>query len=303
MPETSPKTNGASEPEDTRHPAIIAQHERLDRLRDQIFRLGLERNIVELELYGYTVVHDAKPMSFFDELRETILKLGEEDKKLGRSVPLAGPDSKSYLVPWLLARGRIFEEAVMAEKPLAVVTYLMGESCQISSNHGHVRAQGDPPQGMHIDAPMVPDPVPPFVHACNMMWCTEDFSLESGGTLIVPGSHKRGMHPLPGNSTRKMAIPMVAKKGSVVVFSGNLWHGAGARTIPGERVGMTVYFIRMYAKPQEDLNSVISDEVVARNPPRFAHLIGRDSPYPAKDFEFPGGRGAKYFGLTQDSRG
>ena len=27
----------------------------------------------------------------------------------------------------------------MAEKPLALITYLMGESCQISSNHGHVR--------------------------------------------------------------------------------------------------------------------------------------------------------------------
>ena len=77
-------------------------------------------------------------------------------------------------------------------------------------------------------------------------------------------------------------MPAEAPKGSVVVFSGNLIHGAGAWTIPGERVGMTVYFKRMYVQPQEDLNSVISDEVVARNPPRFAHLIGRDNPYRPK---------------------
>jgi len=301
MSETQQKLDAQLESQDTRHPAVIESHRRLDRLRDEIIRLGLERNILELELYGYTVVADAKPLSFFDELRETILRLGEEDSKVGRRIPLAGPEGKSYLVTWLLARGRIFEEAVMAEKPLALITYLMGESCQISSNHGHVRLQGDPPQGMHTDAPMMPEPITDAPVASNMMWVTDEFSLESGATLVVPGSHKRKVHPLP--NAIKMAIPLEAKKGSVVVFSGNLWHSAGARTIPGERVGMTVYFNRMYARPQEDLNAVISDEVVARNPKRFAHLIGRDNPYPAKDFGFFNARGAKYFGPTQDQRG
>ncbi len=78
----------------------------------------------------------------------------------------------------LLNRGRIFEKAVMAEKPLTLVTYLMGESCQISSCHGQARAQGDPPQRIHVDTP-VPEPTPSFADACNMMWCTEDFSLEA----------------------------------------------------------------------------------------------------------------------------
>ncbi len=286
---------------DTRHPAVIESHQRLDRIRDEIVRLGLERNILDLELYGYTVIENAKPLSFFEELRETILRLGEEDRKAGRRVPLSGPDGKSYLVTWLLARGRIFEEAVMAEKPLALITYLMGESCQISSNHGHVRVQGDPPQGMHADAPMVADPLPEASVASNMMWVTDDFSLESGSTLVVPGSHKRLTHPMPNAS--KMAVPVVAKKGSVIVFNGNMWHSAGARTIPGERVGMTVYFNRMYVRPQEDLNAVISDEVVARNPPRFAHLIGRNNPYPTKDYAFFNPKGAKYFQRTMDPRG
>ena len=287
--------------EDTRHPAVIESHQRLDRMRDEIIRLGLERNVLDLELYGYTVLNDVKPLSFFDELRETILRLGEEDREAGRRIPLSGPEGGSYLVNWLLARGRIFEEAVMAEQPLALITYLMGESCQISSNHGHVRVQGDPPQGMHTDAPMMPDPIPEAPVACNMMWMMDDFSLESGGTLVVPGSHKRRAHPLP--NTIKMAVPLEASRGSVAVFNGNLWHSAGARTIPGERVGMTVYFNRMYARPQEDLNAVISDEVVARNPPRFAHLIGRNNPYPATDFEIFNLRGAKYFPRTMDPRG
>ena len=87
------------------------------------------------------------------------------------------------------------------------------------------------------------------------------------------------------------------------MFTGNLWHCAGARTIPGQRVGMTVYFNRMYARPQEDLNSVLSDEIIARNPPRFAHLVGRDNPYPSREFGKLGTSGPQYFGLTQDPRG
>ncbi len=287
--------------DDPRHPMVVESHRRLNRMRDEIFRLGLEKNVVELDLYGYTIIEDAKPMSFFDELRETILRLGEEDRQAGKRIPLAGKDGKSFLVTWLLARGRIFEEAVMAEKPLALITYLMGESCQISSNHGHVRVQGDPPQGMHTDAPMMPDPLPDAPVASNMMWVMDDFSLEGGGTLVVPGSHKKRTHPPAG--AMKMAVPVEAKKGSVMVFGGNLWHSAGARTLPGERVGMTVYFNRMYARPQEDLNSVISDEVVARNPPRFAHLIGRNNAYPAHDYGFFNPRGAEYFAKSADPRG
>lgn len=293
--------NTAEPVADCRDPIAIEAHTRLDRMREEIERLDLAHNIVELELYGYTIVENVKPLSFFDELRTTILKLAEEDRRAGTRVPLAGPDGKSYLVPWLLARGRIFEEALMEPKPLALITWLMGESCQLSSNHAHVRVQGDPPQNLHADAPLVPEPFPVAPVASNSMWVTDDFSLESGATLVVPGSHKRLSAPTA--EARNMAVPVEAKKGSVIVLNGNIWHGAGARTIPGERVGMTLYFNRMYVRPQEDLNGVISDEVVARNPARFAHLIGRNNPYPAQEFGWFNPKGAPFQVTTKDQRG
>jgi len=288
---------------DHRHPENIAQHRRLDALRDQLFELGLERNVVELELYGYTVLEQVQPQSFFDTMRATILALGREDEELARLNLLAGKHGGSFLVKHLLARDRIFEQAVLMEKPLALVTYLMGESCQISSVNGHVRAQGDPPQGMHSDAPFVPEPLPSFTHTCNVMWCMDDFDLEGGGTLVVPGSHKNNSHPLPGSTTRNMAVPIDVKKGSMLVFNGHLWHGAGARTQPGLRVGMTVYFSRMYARQQEPLNDLIGDDIVARNPPRFAELIGRNNPYPSSGYGFDGDKIASHITKTKDPRG
>ena len=38
--------------EDTRPSQAVEKHERLDRIRDEILRLGLERYVLDLELYG-----------------------------------------------------------------------------------------------------------------------------------------------------------------------------------------------------------------------------------------------------------
>lgn len=83
------------------------------------------------------------------------------------------------------------------------------------------------------------------------------------------GLRHRRTHAAP--EAAKMAVPRAARNRSVSGLNGNLWPGAGARREPGERVGMTVYFNRMSVRPPEDLNAVISDEAIARNPPLFAH--------------------------------
>ena len=83
------------------------------------------------------------------------------------------------------------------------------------------------------------------------------------------GLRHRRTHAAP--EAAKMAVQRAARNRSVSGLNGNLWPGAGARREPGERVGMPVYFNRMSVRPQEDLNAVISDEAIARNPPLFAH--------------------------------
>ena len=147
---------------------------------------------------------------------------------------------------------------------------------------------------------MVSNPVPDHAMTCKMMWVIDEFTRESGAVLVVPSSHERLRHPNP--DAHRATVPLEAPMGSVIVFSRNLIHGAGSLTIPGKHVGMTVYVKLMYVQPQEDLNAVVSDEVMARNSPQSAHLIGRDYPYPAKDFGFFNAKGMKYTARTADSR-
>ena len=74
----------------------------MDRIYTEILRLGLERHLVELELHGYTVLADIKPIQFFDDLRKTILKLGAEDAESDRTWPLAGPGGGVIFCPGYL---------------------------------------------------------------------------------------------------------------------------------------------------------------------------------------------------------
>ena len=108
--------------EDTRPRAFIEAYESLDSICSEILRLELERHVVELELYGYTVSTGVKPIGFCEDLRKTILQLGAEDAASGRTWPLTGTDGGRDLMPWLLVRGRTFEEALMAEQPLALLS-------------------------------------------------------------------------------------------------------------------------------------------------------------------------------------
>ena len=80
------------------------------------------------------------------------------------------------------------------------------------------------------------------------------------------GLRQQRTYAAPGAA--KIAVSGEARKGSVSVLNGNLWHGAGARRESGERAGMTGYFNRMSVRPPEDLNAVISADAIARNPPR-----------------------------------
>ena len=54
-------------------------------------------------------------------------------------------------IPYMLYEDEIFEDILTAPKPLALVTYLLGESCLLSSMGCHFRGPGGAPLPLHSD--------------------------------------------------------------------------------------------------------------------------------------------------------
>lgn len=259
-----------------RHPVILREEQRLHDLRRAIVEQDLLENVLDLELYGYTVVLDPEPIELFDQLRETIMRLAEEDREQG-NVYSPVPEN-GYWVWRLLMRDPVFEKIVLSSKPLTLITYLLGESCVLSSCTANIVKQGAGIQGIHTDTSFVPNPLSSYSHVANVCWCLDDFTAENGSTRVVPGSHKLGSQP-PFLEGMKMLTPIEAPRGSVIVMHGNLWHCAGPKSTPGERVGLLNYFCRMYMKTQEPYSDLVTKEMIERNPPRFAELVGVGKPY------------------------
>lgn len=178
----------------------------------------------------------------------------------------------------LLSRGgRPFEKLVQHPVALPLITYLLGASCTISSVTGYVKGRGETALGVHSDTAYVSDPLPPYAQLANVNYCLTDYTEADGCLTIVPGSHRYCHRPRGGEGTRE-AIPVEAPACAAVVFHGNTWHGAKPRTKSVLRLTISSLYCRMYMRPQERYDSILGDEVLERNPPRFRDLVGTDVP-------------------------
>ncbi len=260
----------------------------LNRLYREIRELGLETQLAELEAFGFTIIEDALDTDLRVRIRDAVLRVAE--RRYERSLDLeAESEYQRYdVLPWLLFEDPVFEEAVLNPRPLALVTYLMGESCLLSSVNSHLKGPGAPPLPLHADnGNGVPAPFPHYDQVCNFNYALTDYSEAGGCFAIVPGSHRLARHPVRGESSltepgrNPEAIPLEVPAGSAILYRGNTWHGSFPRSDDGIRVNLTVYFCRRFLEPQEDHRRNIPAELLDRHGAhsRLARLLGIDVAY------------------------
>lgn len=83
----------------------------------------------------------------------------------------------------------------------------------------------------------------------NFFVLIDEFTVENGGTVLLPGSHKT--KKLPSESfIEKHGIKTVAPKGSLIIFNSMLFHRAGQNNSTKERIGLNYNFVRPFIKQQ-----------------------------------------------------
>jgi len=246
--------------------------------------LGLETNLAELDAFGFTVVEDTAPADLVERLKAAICeeverKTGARPEVVDSQATVRGMHYRNHL----LGKDPAFAEALMLERPLALVKYLLGESCIFSTMGSHFRGDGGDELPLHSDiAGWMPAPFPHQAFFANYTLALTDYSRESGAVAVVPGSHRKGRGPDP----REMSIegnanvtPVEAPAGSAIIWHGNLWHGGYVRTTPGYRINLATVFLRPGLIPQEDYRGQIDEETFERYGEDFARLMGRDVPW------------------------
>lgn len=252
----------------------------IDAIRDR----GLIERAWELDADGYTVlrpdeVGDGRDMA--GRLLEACLALAERTS--GRRPDLATEGAQADLLTafgnvvaeiGILGEDRLFEQALLNPPMLALVDYLLGESCALIHQSLFIKRPGPHHLPLHTDQDQTTNSSPFLPHAqvANATWVLTDFNAANGTTCFVPGSHKLCRAPTAQEATDlSLFKPVEAEAGSIIIWHGNTWHGAFRRSVPGVRVSIVQYFGRWYLAGAE--TSPISQAMLDRNPPRFAQLV------------------------------
>ncbi|MXY05269.1 MAG: phytanoyl-CoA dioxygenase family protein [Gammaproteobacteria bacterium] len=242
----------------------------------EIKALGLEPHVAEIESLGYTVIPPERvgAPKLVPELLRRMCEISKEAR--GQWPDLQDGTTHADAVDpierqsFLLAKGRVFEQALMNPVVQAMVAYLLGKDAVLSTCGGRIKGPGALPLMLHTDQTFHPAPLP---LVCNATYLLTDYTLENGALCFIPGSHRLQRHPLPEENfhldglDRVQAVAAVAQgrqlrirnppdlavveapAGSLAVWPGNTWHGAVPRSAPGLRVNLILYFCNKWLRP------------------------------------------------------
>lgn len=222
-------------------------------------RQGLTRHIREMEEQGYTVIERAISETFADQVREATLRTLTQHQ--------------ATTLNWMTYHGREFEQLVQNPLLMTLIDASLGRGAVIASISAIRRGPGPGFIPMHTDYAHVPEPYPEFSLTGVGVWALEDWTVASGPTWIVPGSHKHRRPPRPGEG-HNQGVPVEMPKGSVVYFHHGVWHWQGDRTEAGERVTIHSHFNRGILRSLEPRKTDV--QMLHRNPPRLGEMLGED---------------------------
>jgi ectoine hydroxylase-related dioxygenase (phytanoyl-CoA dioxygenase family) len=105
----------------------------------------------------------------------------------------------------------------------------------------------------------------------NTIWAITDFTSENGATQVVPGSTQ---WPDDQEITPEQITQAEMKAGSVLVYSGSVFHGGGANTSDQDRIGINITYALGWLRQEENQYLSCPPELAKDLSPTLQGLAG-----------------------------
>lgn len=175
----------------------------------------------------------------------------------------------------LVARSPLCRDFVTHSLVLGVVGRVLAHATNFHLHLTQVIAigPGEPGQLIHRDQwafDFFPFPSGYEVQ-CNTIWAMTEFSEANGATRVIPGSHR-----LADKLQFQHAdtVPAEMPAGSVVFYTGSLYHGAGANRSDAVRYGLNLTYARGWLRQEENQYLSVPLDVARTLPEPLLKLIG-----------------------------
>jgi ectoine hydroxylase-related dioxygenase (phytanoyl-CoA dioxygenase family) len=106
---------------------------------------------------------------------------------------------------------------------------------------------------------------------CNTIWAMTDFTEENGATRVIPGSHR---HADRIEYSLEDTEPAEMEQGSVLLYTGALYHGGGANRSDATRYGLNITYALAWLRQEENQYLSVPREVAAGLPESLLRLMG-----------------------------
>jgi len=220
---------------------------------------------------GVAVVDGLVPPATMDRAREELAPFLD-------ATPF-GPDDfagkRTRRTGALIARSETCRELVMHPLALGTTRALLegATSFQLHLTQVIAIGPGEPAQMIHRDQWAFDFfPFPRGYEAqCNTIWAMTDFTEENGATRVIPGSNRFE----DGRSfTEADTVPAEMKKGSVLLYTGSLYHGGGANRSGDTRYGVNITYNRSWLRQEENQYLSVPLEVARTLPVELLRVMG-----------------------------
>jgi hypothetical protein len=222
---------------------------------------------------GAVIVDQAAPLQLMDRIQN------ELDPYL--SATPTGPDDFSgnhtRRTGALIARSPSARDLVMHPLAVETVRSFLGHSTnfQLHLTQAIAIGAGETAQPIHRDQwafDFFPFPSGYEVQ-CNTIWAQTDFTEANGATRVVVGSNLREDRLSFGPDDTE---PAEMDRGSVLIYSGSVYHGGGANRTDITRIGINITYNVAWLRQEENQYLTVPPEVARTLSTPLLRLMGYD---------------------------
>jgi ectoine hydroxylase-related dioxygenase (phytanoyl-CoA dioxygenase family) len=212
----------------------------------------IDKAAEDVTLIGYTIIRDVLTDGQLQSIRKKLDAIYE------RQVTEVGGEEQlhqindAFTVRCPLAYDDEFLEVATQRAVLAVVEKLLGDYYTLMLQNGILNY---PAKGTKQNAGAWHRDLN-YQHftssrplSISALFCIDPFSQETGGTQVLPASHKTEKFPSP-DYIRSHGTVVNATAGSVLVFDSMMFHRGGLNTSPNVRRAINHMYTLPFVKPQ-----------------------------------------------------
>lgn len=225
-----------------------------------------------LRIDGFCIIDQVVPSDACERIRDQLIEVIQRHR-----IEQHAPKHVSF-VPGLINYDQSFAPYAADRRVLTLAEKLLGSHVRISFTSAIVNEPGKLRTEWHADWPFnqnnachVPTPYPDRVMHLTALMMISPFTEANGGTLIVPGSHRKSSNPTDKSLGVDPTLPyptelrVIAPAGSMILFDSRLWHCPPANHSAAPRVAVAIRYAPWWLNlepldPDSDLRKQMVDE-------------------------------------------